>query len=207
MNVDYVETETKDKDGNVTKEMQPRDDESLKKLEGLVKQAVGFVDGRDGFEISNIRFDRSEASLPDSSFQSQGQREMIVKIVKNSSLAVAAVCVLLFFRGLLKKPVVLQEALPALASASGSAAQAGGDTVGGESNASLLAQATGVGETGDAEATGGQAVAEFNQSELAALQSPQPSIQQELRNLLISHVKTDPEATAKQQPRWFQQEG
>lgn len=76
---------------------------ALEKYEGIVKTAVGFSEERgDTIQLSCVQFSRRVDDLGPA-FEKQQTHHFVLNIVKHSSIALAAVVVLLFARSLLKK--------------------------------------------------------------------------------------------------------
>jgi len=178
--VDFAERTTKDDKGKETVKVEPRTDDELTHLEGLVKQAVGFVENRDQFQISNMRFDQSGLAPPVAALDVQQRRHFLVTLVKHASVAVAVIAFLLFIRGSLKAHAA--QPAQALAGAPAGALAEGG--------AMALAE-------GEAPEGAGQA---------AVLEHPPVPKEPNLRDIVVEHVQTDPKAAADLLRRWLSEE-
>ena len=72
----------------------PRSDEEMKKIEDLVKRAMGFKDGRDEVQVSNMMFQLDNAQRQVISMETQEKREYFSTIATSMAVAVSLI---LFF--------------------------------------------------------------------------------------------------------------
>lgn len=185
--VDHVEKEVKGKDGATKTEYQPWDKKELEEVGKLVKQAVGFVEGRDALEIKDMAFDRSSVARQTMALADGRRRQLIVTVVKHACVAVAVIAFLLFIRASLKQHAAAAEQhLPALAAAGGM----------GEAHAMALDE--GVEGLGPGVVVG---------AEPTALEGEVESREPSMRDLLIDRVKTDPQAFSTILRRWLSEDG
>jgi len=184
--VDHKEKTTKDKDGTVTTEYEARSTDELTKFEELVKQAVGFVDERDQFQISSMEFDRSNVARQTTALADGRRRQLMVTVVKHASVAVAVIAFLLFIRASLKQSAdSAQSHLPALASAAA-----------GEMGGMALS------ETGEGFEQGAMMGAEP-----ASLEAETETGEASVHELLIERAKSDPQALSTILKRWLSEDG
>lgn len=106
------------KDGKVTRKYLPRNEEEIKKLEEVVKKAVGFSQERgDQVEVLNVAFDSNavEVGEPAGAAEASAGNPMIGQYVRYGMLAVLAGVIFLFvvrpMMRLLTSPVISAEQL------------------------------------------------------------------------------------------------
>jgi len=91
-------------DGIMETVYEPRPPSELDRLASIVKNAVGYSDGRsDQFEIVNIAFDKTYLNEQQDMLDNQYTREFYYDIVKKVIMVLAAIAVLLWLRKRLKK--------------------------------------------------------------------------------------------------------
>jgi flagellar M-ring protein FliF len=73
---------------------EPRTEEEMKKIEELVKRAMGFKDGRDEVQVHNMMFQMDHAQRQVISMETQERREYFSTVAVSSAVAVALI---LFF--------------------------------------------------------------------------------------------------------------
>ncbi|MCP4567861.1 MAG: flagellar M-ring protein FliF [FCB group bacterium] len=83
---------------------EPRPQEEIDRLSGIVKNAVGFSSDRnDQLEVVNIAFDKSYLTDQQKMLDNQFTREFYLDIVKKTLMVLAALLVLLYLRKKLKR--------------------------------------------------------------------------------------------------------
>ncbi len=104
--VDGTYEENKSADGKVSKVYAPRSKEEMSQIAALVKQAIG-IDGsgsrNDGFEIQNVQFYEPSYDQEEASIKKEQQKEFMLKMAKNGSLAITVLVFLLFVMRSMKK--------------------------------------------------------------------------------------------------------
>ncbi|MCX6128599.1 MAG: flagellar basal-body MS-ring/collar protein FliF, partial [Proteobacteria bacterium] len=81
-------------------EFQPRNSEEMKKIEDLVKSAIGFKDGRDEVKVHNIMFELAANQVAAIKEKKQESRKYISTLVVSSVIALAMV----FFFAFIVRP-------------------------------------------------------------------------------------------------------
>ncbi len=110
--VDGTYEETKAADGTVQKVYVPRDKSDLDRIAALVRQAIGIdIHSRnDSFEIQNVQFYEPSYEEEEASIKKEQQKEFMIKMAKNGSLAVTVLAFLLFIMRSMKKLKKAKEA-------------------------------------------------------------------------------------------------
>lgn len=104
--VDGMYEEQKSGDGKVQKIYIPRNKDDLTRIAGLVKQAIGIDESgnrNDGFEIQNVQFYEPSYEQEEASIKKEQQKEFILKMAKNGSLAITVLAFLMFMLRSMKK--------------------------------------------------------------------------------------------------------
>ncbi len=104
--VDGVYEEQKSEDGKVQKVYIPRSKDDLARISGLVKQAIGIDESgnrNDGFEIQNVQFYEPSYEQEEASIKKEQQKEFMLKMAKNGSLAITVLVFLMFIMRSMKK--------------------------------------------------------------------------------------------------------
>jgi flagellar M-ring protein FliF len=104
--VDGMYEEQKSDDGKVQKVYVPRSKEDLARIAGLVKQAIGIDESgnrNDGFEIQSVQFYEPSYEQEEASIKKEQQREFMLKMAKNGSLAITVLVFLMFIMRSMKK--------------------------------------------------------------------------------------------------------
>ncbi|MEP9412117.1 MAG: flagellar M-ring protein FliF [Candidatus Brocadia sp.] len=104
--VDGMYEEQKLDDGKVQKVYVPRSKEDLARIAALVKQAIGIDESgsrNDGFEIQNVQFYEPSYEEEEASIKKEQQKEFMLKMAKNGSLAVTVLVFLMFILRSMKK--------------------------------------------------------------------------------------------------------
>lgn len=104
--VDGMYEEQKSEDGKIQKVYIPRSKDDLARISGLVKQAIGIDESgnrNDGFEIQNVQFYEPSYEQEEVSIKKEQQKEFMLKMAKNGSLAITVLVFLMFIMRSLKK--------------------------------------------------------------------------------------------------------
>jgi flagellar M-ring protein FliF len=109
---------TTGKDGKVTRKYIPRNEDEIKKLEEVVKKAVGFSQERgDQVEVLNVAFDSNAVEIgePAGAAEASAGNPMMAQYIRYGMLAVLAMVIFLFvvrpMMRLLTSPVISAEQL------------------------------------------------------------------------------------------------
>lgn len=104
--VDGTYEEQKSEDGKVQKVYIPRSKDDLARIAALVKQAIGIDESgnrNDGFEIQNVQFYEPSYEEEEASIKKEQQKEFMLKMAKNGSLAITVLVFLMFMLRSMKK--------------------------------------------------------------------------------------------------------
>lgn len=103
--LDGTYEETKSADGTIQKIYVPRNKDDLDRIASLVRQAIGIDTGsrNDSFEIQNVQFYEPSYEEEEASIKKEQQKEFLLKMAKNGSLAVTVLAFLLFVMRSMKK--------------------------------------------------------------------------------------------------------
>lgn len=103
--MDGTYEEKKSVDGKVQRIYIPRNKEEMTRVASLVKQAIGIDDTtrNDSFEIQNVQFYEQSYEQEESSIKKEQQKEFMIKMAKNGSLAITVLVFLLFVMRTMKK--------------------------------------------------------------------------------------------------------
>ncbi|MBM4064096.1 MAG: flagellar M-ring protein FliF [Planctomycetes bacterium] len=104
--VDGMYEDQKDEDGKVQKVYSPRNKDDMVRIAALVKQAIGIDESsnrNDTFEIQNVQFYEPSFEQEDASLKKEQQKEFMLKMAKNGSLAITVLVFLLFVMRSMKK--------------------------------------------------------------------------------------------------------
>jgi len=101
-------------DGTETRQYAAAPAGKLKDYEEIVKNAIGFTEGRDSVTISDGEFKTATDLAPEQlrQIETENFRTFIVSLVKSGSTALGVLLFLLFARHVLKKVLVPSEAVP-----------------------------------------------------------------------------------------------
>lgn len=97
--------ETRSTDGTIQKIYVPRNKDDLDRIAALVKQAIGIDTNNrnDSFEIQNVQFYEPSYEEEEASIKKEQQKEFLLKMAKNGSLAITVLAFLLFVMRSMKK--------------------------------------------------------------------------------------------------------
>ena len=113
--VDGMYEDQKAADGKIQKVYTARSKEDMTRIAALVKQAIGIDESsnrNDSFEIQNVQFYEPSFEQEDASLKKEQQKEFMLKMAKNGSLAITVLVFLMFvLRGMkkLKKSKIVNE--------------------------------------------------------------------------------------------------
>ncbi|HHT9144423.1 MAG TPA: flagellar basal-body MS-ring/collar protein FliF [Candidatus Wunengus sp. YC61] len=113
--VDGMYEDQKTVDGKIQKVYTARSKEDMTRIAALVKQAIGIDESsnrNDSFEIQNVQFYEPSFEQEDASLKKEQQKEFMLKMAKNGSLAITVLVFLMFvLRGMkkLKKAKIVNE--------------------------------------------------------------------------------------------------
>lgn len=100
----YEDQETAD--GKIQKVYTARNKEDMTRIAALVKQAIGIDESgnrNDSFEIQNVQFYEPSFEQEDASLKKEQQKEFMLKMAKNGSLAITVLVFLIFVMRGMKK--------------------------------------------------------------------------------------------------------
>ncbi|HLE87427.1 MAG TPA: flagellar basal-body MS-ring/collar protein FliF, partial [Candidatus Brocadiaceae bacterium] len=104
--VDGVYEDQKTEDGKIQKVYSPRNKDDITRIAALVKQALGIDESNnrnDTFEIQNVQFYEPSYEQEDASLKKEQQKEFMLKMAKNGSLAITVLVFLMFVMRSMKK--------------------------------------------------------------------------------------------------------
>ena len=104
--VDGVYEDQKTEDGKIQKVYSPRNKDDITRIAALVKQALGIDESNnrnDTFEIQNVQFYESSFEQEEASLKKEQQKEFMLKMAKNGSLAITVLVFLMFVMRSMKK--------------------------------------------------------------------------------------------------------
>lgn len=104
--VDGMYEDQKAEDGQIQKVYNPRNKDDMVRIAALVKQAIGIDESsnrNDTFEIQNVQFYEPSFEQEDASLKKEQQKEFMLKMAKNGSLAITVLAFLLFVMRSMKK--------------------------------------------------------------------------------------------------------
>ncbi|MBI2471697.1 MAG: flagellar M-ring protein FliF [Planctomycetes bacterium] len=104
--VDGMYEEQKSEDGKTQKVYTPRNKDDITRIAALVKQALGIDEStnrNDSFEIQNVQFYEPSYEQEDASLKKEQQKEFMLKMAKNGSLAITVLVFLMFVMRSMKK--------------------------------------------------------------------------------------------------------
>ena len=104
--VDGMYEDQKADDGKIQKVYTPRNKDDMVRIAALVKQAIGIDESsnrNDSFEIQNVQFYEPSFEQEDASLKKEQQKEFMLKMAKNGSLAITVLVFLLFVMRSMKK--------------------------------------------------------------------------------------------------------
>ena len=104
--VDGVYEDQKTEDGKIQKVYSPRNKDDITRIAALVKQALGIDESNnrnDTFEIQNVQFYEPSYEQEEASLKKEQQKEFMLKMVKNGSLAITVLVFLMFVMRSMKK--------------------------------------------------------------------------------------------------------
>lgn len=104
--VDGMYEDQKSEDGSTQKVYTPRNKEDITRIAALVKQALGIEESgnrNDSFEIQNVQFYEPPFEPEDASLKKEQQKEFMLKMAKNGSLAITVLAFLMFVMRSMKK--------------------------------------------------------------------------------------------------------
>ncbi|HHT9111931.1 MAG TPA: flagellar basal-body MS-ring/collar protein FliF [Candidatus Wunengus sp. YC65] len=104
--VDGMYEDQKAEDGKIQKVYSPRNKDDMVRIAALVKQAIGIDESsnrNDTFEIQNVQFYEPSFEQEDASLKKEQQKEFMLKMAKNGSLAITVLVFLLFVMRSMKK--------------------------------------------------------------------------------------------------------
>ncbi|MDO8141519.1 MAG: flagellar basal-body MS-ring/collar protein FliF, partial [Candidatus Brocadiales bacterium] len=113
--VDGAYEDQKSADGKIQKVYTPRNKDDITRIAALVKQALGIDESsnrNDSFEIQNVQFYEPSYEQEDASLKKEQQKEFMLKMAKNGSLAITVlVFLMLVMRSMekLKKAKMVNE--------------------------------------------------------------------------------------------------
>lgn len=97
--VDGMYEDQKTVDGKIQKVYTARSKEDMTRIAALVKQAIGIDESsnrNDSFEIQNVQFYEPSFEQEDASLKKEQQKEFMLKMAKNGSLAITVLVFLMF---------------------------------------------------------------------------------------------------------------
>src|SRR3990170_228725 len=104
--VDGLYEDQKTEDGKIQKVYSPRNKDDITRIAALVKQALGIDESNnrnDTFEIQNVQFYEPSYEQEEASLKKEQQKEFMLKMVKNGSLAITVLVFLMFVMRSMKK--------------------------------------------------------------------------------------------------------
>ncbi len=104
--VDGSYEDQQSEDGKVQKAYVPRDKDDMVRVAALVKQALGIDESgnrNDSFEIQNVQFYEPSYEQEEASAKKEQQKDFMLKMAKNGSLAITVLAFLLFVMRSMKK--------------------------------------------------------------------------------------------------------
>ena len=104
--VDGMYEDQKADDGKIQKVYTPRNKDDMVRIAALVKQAIGIDESsnrNDSFEIQNVQFYEPSFEQEEASLKKEQQKEFMLKMAKNGSLAITVLVFLLFVMRSMKK--------------------------------------------------------------------------------------------------------
>jgi len=104
--VDGMYEDQKTEDGKIQKVYSPRNKDDITRIAALVKQALGIDESNnrnDTFEIQNVQFYEPSYEQEEASLKKEQQKEFMLKMVKNGSLAITVLVFLMFVMRSMKK--------------------------------------------------------------------------------------------------------
>src|SRR3990170_1188804 len=104
--VDGVYEDQKTEDGKIQKVYSQRNKDDITRIAALVKQALGIDESNnrnDTFEIQNVQFYEPSYEQEEASLKKEQQKEFMLKMVKNGSLAITVLVFLMFVIRSMKK--------------------------------------------------------------------------------------------------------
>lgn len=104
--VDGTYEENKSDDGKIEKTYVSRNKEDMTRIASLVKQAIGIDESgnrNDGFEIQNVQFYEPSYEQEEAAMKKEQQKEFMIKMAKNGSLAITVLAFLMFVMRNMKK--------------------------------------------------------------------------------------------------------
>ena len=104
--VDGMYEDQKTEDGKIQKVYSPRNKDDITRIAALVKQALGIDESNnrnDTFEIQNVQFYEPSYEQEEASLKKEQQKEFMLKMVKNGSLAITVLVFLMFVIRSMKK--------------------------------------------------------------------------------------------------------
>jgi len=104
--VDGMYEDQKAEDGKIQKVYSQRNKDDMTRIAALVKQALGIDESNnrnDTFEIQNVQFYEPSFEQEEASLKKEQQKEFMLKMAKNGSLAITVLVFLLFVMRSMKK--------------------------------------------------------------------------------------------------------
>jgi len=104
--VDGMYEDKEAEDGKIQKVYSPRNKDDITRIAALVKQALGFDESNnrnDTFEIQNVQFYEPSFEQEEASLKKEQQKEFMLKMAKNGSLAITVLVFLMFVMRSMKK--------------------------------------------------------------------------------------------------------
>ena len=104
--VDGMYEDQKTEDGKIQKVYSPRNKDDITRIAALVKQALGIDESNnrnDTFEIQNVQFYEPSYEQEEASLKKEQQKEFMLKMAKNGSLAITVLVFLMFVMRSMKK--------------------------------------------------------------------------------------------------------
>ena len=104
--VDGAYEDQKTEDGKIQKVYSPRNKDDITRIAALVKQALGIDESNnrnDTFEIQNVQFYEPSYEQEEASLKKEQQKEFMLKMAKNGSLAITVLVFLMFVMRSMKK--------------------------------------------------------------------------------------------------------
>jgi len=104
--VDGMYEDQKTEDGKIQKVYSQRNKDDITRIAALVKQALGIDESNnrnDTFEIQNVQFYEPSYEQEEASLKKEQQKEFMLKMVKNGSLAITVLVFLMFVMRSMKK--------------------------------------------------------------------------------------------------------
>src|SRR3989304_8959344 len=104
--LDGMYEDQKSEDGKIQKVYTSRNKDDMVRIAGLVKQAIGIDESgnrNDSFEIQNVQFYEPSFELEEASLKKEQQKEFMLKMAKNGSLAITVLVFLMFVMRGMKK--------------------------------------------------------------------------------------------------------